>query len=154
MNSLIIRESQTVKSVLPKIIVNEPMPFRPHHWLCLPGYKGYSYDKTHKTNWDYLSQMLLLNPYTKVKIVTEEDNLCIGCPNSKIEKGKCMEVYVKALDKTVINILELIEGGIYIYGEQLGKLRKILTPEKHAQICGDCEWRQLGLCKDTFERHD
>lgn len=136
------------------IIIKEPISFRPHHWLCLPGYKGYSYDKTHKTNWDYLSQLFLSKPETKVKIVTAEDTLCTGCPNSKEQNGKCLEAYIKTLDKAVMNILGIVESGIYLYGEQLGKLRKILTPEKHAQICGDCEWRQIGLCKDTFERHD
>lgn len=154
MNRLIISNSKLMESTIPKLVITEPVPLRAHHWLCLPGYEGKGYNQTHANNWDFLSQLFTLRPETKVQVVKNEDTLCLRCPNSKSEKGTCIEKYVKKLDDAVMNILKLTEGGIYVYGEKLEQLRSILTSQKHAEICGDCEWRFFGLCKDTFKKNE
>lgn len=128
---------------------------RPHHFLCLPGYKGHSYNKEHATSWDTLSKLIASNPNIKVRIVEGEDTLCLKCPNSKKIGGTCDEKTVKEIDEKVKYFLNLENNTLYIFKEIVEKARKLLDPQKHEQLCGDCEWRtKFGLCKDTFKKSE
>ena len=40
----------------------DTIALRPHHFLCLPGYKGYNYNQSAKTSWDIISKQLRENP--------------------------------------------------------------------------------------------
>lgn len=125
------------------------LEFRPHHFLCLPGYKGLNYDKNAKSSWDNLSKYLKENPDTQIKIVDGADSLCLSCPKKGVN---CTESMVGKLDEAVKKLLDLKVGGIYVYKELSDKLKNLLDPERHAKICGDCFWRVYGLCKDTFKK--
>lgn len=127
---------------------------RCHHWLCLPGYKGYSYNAEHANNWDKLSQLFIQNPNTKVKIVEGKDTLCLKCPNNGESGNKCDEDFLKKLDEKVKNLIGLETGKIYNYNQVLTRLKELLNPEKHKELCGECEWRHFGLCQDTFKKSD
>jgi len=137
-----------------KLVTIQPhiIKIRCHHWLCLPGYKGYSYNKEHANNWDRLSKLFIQHPNTKVKIVEGKDTLCLKCPNNG-EKGKqCDDAFLSQLDEKVKNILGVEADKIYNYSQVLNRLKELLDPEKHKQLCGSCEWRHFGLCKDTFKK--
>lgn len=125
---------------------------RPHHFLCLPGYKGYGYSKEHANSWDRLSQSLAQYPNMKLKIVKGRDTLCEKCPNNGESGVNCNENFLKKLDEKVKKLLGLDEKKIYRYDEILDKLKDLLDPKKHAELCGDCGWREYGLCKDTFKK--
>lgn len=132
--------------------MNNFITMRPHHFLCLPGYKGISYNSEHATSWDKISKSLAQYPNMRVKITLKQDTLCKKCPNNAENKASCAEHWVKALDKKVNNLLNLEENKIYRYNEILQRVQKILNPHKHKNLCGDCEWRTYGLCKDTFKK--
>ena len=125
------------------------LKFRPHHLVCLPGYKGANYDQSSKNSWDMLSKEIKENPNLKIKIVNGPDSLCLNCP----KKGaNCAEASVEKIDMAVKKILKLRLGGVYVYKEINDKLKGLLNPKKHATLCGDCFWRTLGFCKDTFKK--
>lgn len=125
---------------------------RPHHFLCLPGYVGKGYDEAHTNSWDRISQLVEKQPDLKVIIVEGRDTLCFNCPNNGQGSLICNEDFVSALDKKVKELLELKTHQIYNYRELLKKLRGLINPQKHKELCGRCFWRGQGLCKDTFER--
>ena len=56
------------------------------------------------------------------------------------------------LDKKVKEMLNLEENILYRYDELNDKLRAIMDPKKHEHLCGACQWRAIGLCKDTFDK--
>lgn len=132
----------------------KPIEIRPHHFLCLPGYEGISYDLSHKNHWDKFSEIFNQRPNTPVKIVEGKDDLCLNCPNNgKNKYVKCNEKALEILDKRLQNILNLKINKIYSYKQILNKLKEILDPQKHKELCGDCYSRTLGLCKDTFKKN-
>lgn len=132
----------------PKKIID----LRPHHFLCLPGYKGYAYSKEHANNWDKISIQVLHNPNTKVKIVEGNDTLCLNCPNATNKGIKCNQNLITELDNKVMQLLGLVTGQVYNYSKVLDNLKQILNPQKHAELCNGCHWRNIGLCKDTFNK--
>ena len=125
---------------------------RPHHFLCLPGYKGYGYSKAHATSWDRMTNILCNKDDVNVKIVSSCDTLCKTCPTQTSPNVQCNEYAVSLLDKCVKNLLDLKDGEIYSYKEQQEKLKKILDKNKHAEICEKCAWWIKGLCQNTFSK--
>lgn len=124
---------------------------RPHHFLCLQGYKGYNYNQTQISSWDAISKQLNENPDTDILILESKDDLCKKCPNDGVQsKTTCLEKNVSALDKKVQDLLGLVTGQIYKYSDILKKLHEIMTPEKHAELCSECAWWKKGLCHDSF----
>ena len=53
----------------------DTIALRPHHFLCLPGYKGYNYNQSAKTSWDIISKQLRENPDTDILIKSGKDDL-------------------------------------------------------------------------------
>ena len=125
---------------------------RPHHLLCLPGYKGISYSKEHANNWDRISKLILQYPEIRIKIISGQDTLCKKCPNSAEKNVSCNEKWIKLLDEKVKSLVGLVDNKIYTYKELSSKVKDILNPTKHKSLCGDCQWRIYGLCKDTFSK--
>lgn len=125
---------------------------RPHHFLCLPGYKGVSYNKTHANSWDILSRTFLRNPDTIIKITMTEDTLCKKCPHGTENSGVCDKNFVEQIDNKIKSLLNLEEGKTYKYSEIAVKLFELLNPVLHAKICSGCGWRKQGLCQDTFKK--
>ena len=126
---------------------------RPHHFLCLQGYKGLNYSKSQANSWSRISKQLASNPDADILIIDGSDDLCRKCPAVLCgEKSRCIEDKVNKLDKDVSDILGLVKGQIYKYSEVLWKIKKSFTKEKHEELCSDCAWWQKGLCHDSFKK--
>lgn len=126
------------------------LKLRPHHFLCLLGYKGNNYNKTQVNNWDKVSNYLKQNPDTDIVIISGRDNLCSNCPTKSGNKERCKEDNVSKIDEKVKNLLGLEEGKTYKYSEILKLLNEKMTIEKHEEFCKTCMWWLKGLCKNTF----
>lgn len=127
---------------------------RPHHLLCLPGYVGFGYSKEHANSWDMISHLVASNSKIKIKVVEGRDTLCFKCPSNEESNTNCNEAFIKNLDEKVKNLLNIENNQFYIYSELAEKLKKILNPQKHEELCGDCGWRtKFGLCIDTFKKN-
>ncbi len=126
---------------------------RPHHLLCLKGYRGFNYNTTHKTNWGLISNLLKEYPEADILIVKGQDDLCKKCPAQLINKqSRCRETAVDNLDSNVQNLLKLAAGKIYKYGDIMKDLESQMTQEQHRTWCSFCAWWKKGLCKDSFKK--
>lgn len=126
---------------------------RPHHPLCIEGYKGYARSPENKSRLDEVCGGLRSNPESKIMIIEGEDALCFSCPNGKNALDSCKDkAHIKAMDDKVRDLLGLVTHKIYTYGELIKKLREIMTPKIHEGICSDCTWWKQGVCKDTFKK--
>lgn len=125
---------------------------RPHHFLCLQGFKGQSYNNVQVGYWGIISKLLKDNPQADVFIKKGKDELCANCSSEIFRnKFKCIEKNVSILDEKIINILGLKSGATYKFGEIEDLLHKKMTPEKHKKLCSLCTWWQKGLCHDSFK---
>lgn len=125
---------------------------RPHHFLCLQGYKGLNYSKTTALSWSRIAKTLNDAPDTDILIIKGKDDLCAKCPAIiNKNKARCVEKSVNKLDKKVQKILGIITGQVYKYNEITEKMQNIMTKEKHEELCKDCAWWKKGLCKENFK---
>ena len=125
---------------------------RPHHFLCLKGYKGHSYNNVHTAYWGIISKILKDNPQTDILIQKGKDDLCTNCPSEIFkDKARCISSNVNKLDDKVINILKIKTGTQYKFSELQNKLDKIMTKDLHKKLCSSCAWWQKGLCRDSFK---
>lgn len=128
------------------------LSLRPHHFLCLPGYKGYNYNQTAKTSWDTISQQLKENPDTDIFILSGKDDLCKKCPNDGTGRAICRDDSVNQLDDKVKDLIGIETGKTYKYSEIQRRLKWVMTPEVHESLCSTCTWWRKGLCHDTFQQ--
>ena len=135
-----------------EIFVKNYIEMRPHHLLCLPGYKGYGYDKKHSNSWDRVSASLKQYPDMRVKIVSGRDTLCTTCPNDGSKGTNCNAKRLTALDEQVKNLINIKDNVVYRFNELMDNVKEVMTPEKHKELCGSCQWRSKGLCNDTFQK--
>ena len=126
---------------------------RPHHFLCLKGYKGQNYNKLQIINWNNISQMLERNPQTDIMIIEGKDELCREC-SCEISKGfsYCKDKFVEQIDKQVAQILDIKPNETYKYSEIQKRLEEKINPQIHKQICELCSWWKKGLCRDSFSK--
>lgn len=126
---------------------------RPHHFLCLRGYKGLNYSKSQNLYWMNLHDFLNKNPKTDIQIITGKDDLCSQCP-AQFANGKsfCKDKVVEMLDEKISQILGLCAGKTYKYSDILNNIKKYMTVQKHQELCSECAWWKKGLCRDSFEK--
>ena len=124
---------------------------RPHHFLCLQGYKGLNYSKNQAQLWENISKILKDNPDIDIFILNGKDDLCENCPTKFLKnKARCLENTVNGLDEKVVDFLKISKGEHYKYSEILNKLQ-IMTEKKHEEFCSMCSWWLKGLCRDSFK---
>ena len=124
---------------------------RPHHFLCLQGYKGYNYNQTQKNSWDKISTYLNQHPDTDIVILSGKDDLCKKCPNDGSGSTSCREDNVSKLDEKVKNLICIETGKTYKYSDILNRVKQTITKDIHENLCKTCAWWQKGMCKDTFK---
>lgn len=126
---------------------------RPHHLLCLQGYRGANYNKSQIIHWDLVSRLLKEYPHTDILILNGKDDLCAKCPAAQIGENKkilCLDKNVNDLDNKVQELLGLVSGKTYKYGALIKDLNKNMTRQTHEKWCSLCMWWKKGLCRDSF----
>ena len=131
-----------------------PVRLRPHHFLCLKGYKGLNYNAHQIGVWDNVVKVLKQNPQTEIVIGKGKDSLCSTCPMSVGKNGfiGCIEKNISELDKKVKALLGLKTGETRKYSDVVEIMNKKVTKAKHEELCSRCFWWQKGLCRDSFEK--
>jgi len=127
---------------------------RPHHFLCLQGYRGYNYNQTQKTSWDNISSYLKQYPDADIVILSGKDDLCQKCPNDGKGQTSCREDNVSNLDEKVKNLIGIETGKTYKYSDILNRVKQTITSDIHENLCKTCAWWQKGMCQDTFKQDD
>ncbi len=124
---------------------------RPHHFICLQGYKGLNYSKPQANSWRKISKELTGNPDADIFIISGSDVLCRKCPAISSNNARCNEYSVNALDNKIAEILGIKQGQTYKYSDILAKIKQNFTSKMHEQLCSDCAWWKKGLCRDSFK---
>ena len=126
---------------------------RPHHFLCLRGYKGENYNRFQIIDWNRISNLLERNPQTDITVISGKDALCKNC-SCEINKSisRCKDRFVDQIDQKVAHILGIKTFETYKYIEIQEKLNSKMTPQIHEQICQLCTWWKKGLCRDSFSK--
>ncbi|EYE89368.1 hypothetical protein Q428_02760 [Fervidicella metallireducens AeB] len=121
---------------------------RPHHILCIQGYRGKGYNEEFVSNMNEIVYLLKNNPSTRIKLITKTDSICKYCP-SNIGEGLCkFQNKVADLDEKTLLNLSLKKEHEYIYSDILSYIKENLTLEKFESICKECEWYKFGYCLD------
>jgi hypothetical protein len=118
----------------------DAIKLRPHHLLCIRGFKGKGYSESFVENFREVMRRLEQNP--AIEIVDGGDEICKACPhfkNEKCLKSENSEDKVRELDGMVISKLKLSIGMKMSYQEVSNLVEKIPKSEL-PEICGRCEW--------------
>lgn len=129
---------------------NMTIALRPHHFLCLPGYKGYNYNQAQVNSWDMISKQLRENPDTDILILGGKDDLCKKCPSNGSKTAICRDEAVNELDNKVKFLIGVETGKKYKFSEIMRRMGWVMTPEIQEGLCSGCAWWRKGLCHDTF----
>lgn len=124
---------------------------RVHHLLCIQGYEGKGYSLNFTKNMDKVVNKLKDDVY--IKVITRTDDICVACPHD-LKNGFCeSQEKVFSFASKVLNELNLIEGGTYLYKDVLNNIKENLTYGKFVRICENCEWFSYGYCFSELNKH-
>ena len=132
-----------------------PLKIRAHHLLCMLGFRGLGYSPEFIAMMGKVVEGFRSNSTFPITVVTECDVLCASCPHNK--ENKCVkkvdsERKVKTKDLEVLQRLDLKTGTQITAGKVLARIRGKLTVKDIAEVCQDCEWRELEYCAEGLER--
>ena len=120
-------------------IYTDLIRIRAHHLLCLQGFQGYGYDQEFTRRMGEIFQALKSEPSTKIQIVTDADDICMGCPNLIAEE--CVDhLKIKKMDSNVIGNISLEENQVLTIKTALQIIDRELRFETIKTVCEGCVW--------------
>lgn len=133
--------------------MNDPIRFRPHHFLCALGFqgKGYSPDFTQNMH-DIVVDRLRAKGGDEVLLQTVglSDDICAPCPK---RRGRlCTEQSkIKVLDRAHATALKLAPGEQLTWGEAKARIKAHVPPGYLETICKGCQWLEYGMCERALD---
>lgn len=120
---------------------------RPHHLLCMNLFSGKGYSDEFVYNMGRIIDRLSSGRALNITLVSGNDEICARCPNLAAD-GICRlgDGDVLRRDRDVLAILSLQDGGVYPYGDIIGKIKRSITRETFNACCVSCRWHKSGLC--------
>lgn len=116
---------------------------RAHHGLCIAFFEGKGYDNNLVENMKNI--IITLNQNPNVTIVTDEDIVCVACPNNKNGICDCIEK-VDKYDKMVLKLCNIHNNLTLPWDEYRMMIQeKIIKAGKLSTVCGDCLWSYICL---------
>ncbi len=129
-----------------------PVPLRPHHLLCLLGFRGHGYSDVFTANMAALA-VRLRGPGgadTPLVIQPVADAICAPCPRRR--GTGCLDAdRIAMLDRRHAARLGLAPGARLTWGEALARIGRELHPDDLDTLCDGCRWLPLGLCRAALE---
>ena len=128
---------------------------RPHHLLCMLGFRGYGYNERFISNMSQIVHHLQKNPDSLISISIKCDDICIACPHNKnaicSEKPNANE-NVQRLDKNVKDILQIPLKVPISIREAQNHISEYLTIKTMSILCQNCDWWKFGYCAAGLEK--
>jgi uncharacterized protein len=124
---------------------------RPHHLLCIFGWRGHGYTPDFTDNFNLVVERLRGEPF---RLVLGPDSICRRCPSLNGDAngrefvqfeestGDCVGV----IDGRVLDRLPLVEGRTYRLAAVGVLIRDLIKPADLTFICAGCSWLGLGWC--------
>ncbi|MDR0580607.1 MAG: DUF1284 domain-containing protein [Holosporaceae bacterium] len=118
---------------------------RPHHLVCLQGFRGEGYSDAFVVAVKEVVSTLNNSRHAKIiTVINQCDDVCEHCP--KMVNNQCEEEQeIVKLDAHFAKILKLCTGDTVSLFEIQEIARKQLLPPK---ICGDCRW--FDICNEHW----
>lgn len=134
---------------------------RPHHLLCIRGFRGKGYSEAFVRNMREVIGRLNEDAGQTVEMVSGADDICRCCPHLT-DEGICdQNEKVSAYDRRTSEVFDLYaiqagdargsdknKYGRCGYAELQGKIDVLFDPDRLEAVCGGCRW--AGLCRDAL----
>jgi len=119
---------------------------RPHHILCILGFRGLGYDASFVENMKQVVDRYFRGE--EVKVVEGADDICIKCPHNSGQGCSLYGENVVRLDRRVASLLELYFGERYASRDLLERVAERIGVGTFRGLCRNCPWRELGYCEE------
>ena len=118
------------------------MFLRPHHLLCTRAFKGNGYSPAFIENMYRIIDCIKNS--NAITLIAGVDRICSACPE-RCGTQCAAEAKVTALDSATLFYFQL-ELRAYTYAELESVIESRLTEDIYNAVCGDCRWKQAGVC--------
>lgn len=126
-----------------------PIPLRPHHVLCVIGWRGMGYSPAFTENMNALVLgRLRVDPGVAVRITRTADAICGPCPHRQ-GLGCAAGERIAGLDARHAAALDLHDGLTLPWAEAEARALR-LDPSDLDRLCAGCQWLELGVCKEAL----
>lgn len=121
-----------------------PFRLRPHHLLCVQGYRGKGYDDRFRETMGRIARTLAEDPSLPVTVTDGPDDVCRACPH--LRDGRCTwdqagEAAVREHDAALLAAFRIADGDVTTIRDVA---RKVATDANVsgvvARYCGPCPW--------------
>jgi len=125
---------------------------RPHHLLCMQGFRGKGYSQEFVENMTIIVNKLKNDMNEEIVLIEKMDDICNFCPKMDKLSLQCeTEKHIRELDQSVMNLLEIKYNEKYTMGKIVDILKKAITRSDFNKICENCSWKSLGYCEKGLE---
>ncbi len=130
-------------------MADNPIKFRPHHFLCSLGFQGKGYSDGFTANMSAIVVDRLRatgGDNEQIQVVGATDDICTPCPK---RRGTLCENQEKiaTLDYRHARALKLFVGSELSWAEAKRRILKRVPPGSLSTLCAGCQWLELGLCE-------
>ncbi|MBN1232615.1 MAG: DUF1284 domain-containing protein [Candidatus Coatesbacteria bacterium] len=123
---------------------------RPHHILCLHGFKGLGYSEDFIKQMQEISDKIKRERHVKISFIFDLDILCHSCTEDNrkacLQQNSLSRLIDKRLKKKLKGLLRR-ETSLTFF---LEKLYKTISARKMDYICRGCEWKKFGYCREGY----
>jgi len=134
--------------------LQEPIPIRAHHLLCVAAFRGLGYSDSFVENVEQVVAEIRRGPRTGLKLLDTCDVICSGCPyniGGECRKESGSEEKVRSFDLKVLSLLGLSSGDVLPASRIYRLLARRMKPEVREKLCGRCSWWRSGACSVAIE---
>ncbi|MEW6189764.1 MAG: DUF1284 domain-containing protein [Actinomycetota bacterium] len=132
------------------------LKLRAHHLLCIHGFQGLGYTPAFVNALRRIIQIIKANENLLIELTNECDILCFTCPhqlgNKCTKHGSSCEEKVRELDDEVLRCLGLKPGSTISVKTLFPLIREKIDEKDLERMCGNCEWFDLGFCREGLTR--
>ncbi|MGG6433273.1 DUF1284 domain-containing protein [Anoxybacillus sp. D401a] len=129
---------------------------RGHHLLCVHGFQGMGYSESFV---EKMSEIVALmrdpDMDVPIRVIAALDEACYACPHHGIDRCEADEnsnEHVLAMDRRVLNHLQLEERGVYMKSELIERTKRAVEPDDLDVLCAGCSWLSYGVCKEGIRK--
>jgi len=136
-------------------MTDNPPTIRGHHLFCILGFRGLGYDRRFVKNMGGVVTILKERPDEELILTDRCDVICSACPHNT--DGRCgkrpgCEAVVQKADRAVLTRLGLRVGDRRTARQVYQCVAtRVSLMDIERGLCLDCEWRELGFCKEGFQ---
>lgn len=135
-------------------MIQRPVRYRPHHFLCSIGFEGKGYSEAFTANMGAIVLGRLRaagGVATVIEVTGAADDICAPCPKRRgnlcTSQGK-----INRLDRAHAAALNLQPRERLTWGEALERIRSNVAPGSLRTLCAGCEWEPYGMCENALAR--